>query len=609
MDPFEAWLAKNPNKLPTDDEVGALEEVESHGDHSAVSNKGAKGSMQVMPLTAKLAGVTDMNDPAQMRQAGAKYFAFLLDKYGGGRDKAVAAYNAGPTRVDRGSPLPEEATNHVRKFNDAYRRRTSRPDDVAHLAQRHPITLGMVKDDLAAPELKAPSVKSDKLAKVTEWLDLFSRPAEGAGVLEKTVNALNPVTNVAGMSAHALQNWNEGGPWTTRTPGIGVQVPNSAAVDAAALAGPTVLRGVASIPKALEHAVQETFNPVRGGVGARIWAAPKPAEVKAFDADKNAGMTPRELFAKYGMYEDPNDGKVFKEVNDQFSMATGTPVTKTYQPMEDILKHDELYSRHPELRGAQIRLLDTSKPENKNTEGQHLGNMKFEVSPEVAADPERLRSVLLHEAQHGLDSARGADPGYDPRALPRETKEERQRLTNEANAHQRSAETAKSVTQVLEALKADPSLKVSEAITQVSTKLPTEARRALTNRITQLRRQNLTIDDAIAAAKEDAELSHAAWEAKGAERDAAPRITSYEANLRYDRNVGESRASAVQERINLSDDERRARFPDQDMRYPMADQLTAEQGYTLGDVPQPRGGGTVAARKRRAYNAPNKESD
>jgi soluble lytic murein transglycosylase-like protein len=92
--------------------VESVAKTESGFDPTAISPKGAIGVMQLMPATAKAMGV-DANDPAQNIDAGARLLRELLMKYGGDVVKALAAYNAGESAVDRYQGVPPYAeTQH-----------------------------------------------------------------------------------------------------------------------------------------------------------------------------------------------------------------------------------------------------------------------------------------------------------------------------------------------------------------------------------------------------------------------------------------------------------------------------------------------------------------
>lgn len=105
------------------DLIQSIIRQESGGKVRARSNKGAQGLMQLMPGTAAKLGVTDAYDGDANVEAGTRYFSELLDRYNGDMVKALAAYNAGPHRVDqyKGVP-PYSETRHyvaaiVRDFN------------------------------------------------------------------------------------------------------------------------------------------------------------------------------------------------------------------------------------------------------------------------------------------------------------------------------------------------------------------------------------------------------------------------------------------------------------------------------------------------------------
>jgi len=81
--------------------IHAVIQVESSYNAHTVSHAGAKGLMQLMDGTAKGLGVENSFDPVQNIDGGTKYLAMLLRKYEGQTPVALAAYNAGPGRLDR----------------------------------------------------------------------------------------------------------------------------------------------------------------------------------------------------------------------------------------------------------------------------------------------------------------------------------------------------------------------------------------------------------------------------------------------------------------------------------------------------------------------------
>jgi soluble lytic murein transglycosylase-like protein len=100
----------------------AIIKAESDFDARAVSKKGAKGLMQIMPQNFKLLGIKDPFDPTQNINAGARYFRQLYDRFKGKLALSLAAYNAGPTAVDRYKTIPpyEETEEYVRRVLKYY---------------------------------------------------------------------------------------------------------------------------------------------------------------------------------------------------------------------------------------------------------------------------------------------------------------------------------------------------------------------------------------------------------------------------------------------------------------------------------------------------------
>jgi soluble lytic murein transglycosylase-like protein len=72
----------------------------------ALSVAGAMGLMQIMPETAEMLGLDDPFDEVKNVDAGAKFLKMMLDRYQGDVRLALAAYNAGPGRVDKAGEVP-----------------------------------------------------------------------------------------------------------------------------------------------------------------------------------------------------------------------------------------------------------------------------------------------------------------------------------------------------------------------------------------------------------------------------------------------------------------------------------------------------------------------
>ena len=107
------------------DFLASVIHAESGYNVRAVSPKGARGLMQLMPKTAEQLGVKDSFDPASNVDGGTKYLRALLDQYNGDVPKALAAYNAGALRVAQYNGVPPYPETHayVRRIIADYNRK------------------------------------------------------------------------------------------------------------------------------------------------------------------------------------------------------------------------------------------------------------------------------------------------------------------------------------------------------------------------------------------------------------------------------------------------------------------------------------------------------
>lgn len=102
--------------------VHAVVKVESDFNPYALSRKGAMGLMQLMPQTAVVMNVGNSFNPQENIDGGVKYLRYLIDRYEGNLQLALAAYNSGETAVKKWGTIPpyRETQNYVQRIMKLY---------------------------------------------------------------------------------------------------------------------------------------------------------------------------------------------------------------------------------------------------------------------------------------------------------------------------------------------------------------------------------------------------------------------------------------------------------------------------------------------------------
>ena len=131
---LDSLIRQNGNRYNVDPYlIFLVMEQESHFNTHAVSPKGARGLMQLMPGTAARFGVKRSHDPAQNISGGTRYLRELLNRFNNRVDLVLASYNAGEGAVAKyGNRVPpyQETRNYVKKISYRYKRthaRTKKP--------------------------------------------------------------------------------------------------------------------------------------------------------------------------------------------------------------------------------------------------------------------------------------------------------------------------------------------------------------------------------------------------------------------------------------------------------------------------------------------------
>lgn len=158
--------ASQKYNLPPELILGVIKQ-ESGFKPCAESQCGAQGLMQLMPETAKDLGVKDSLNIEQNIDGGSRYLKQMLDQFGGDTKLALAAYNAGPSNVQKYGGIPpfEETQNYVRSvlshtqlFNGSLNTAVSQDTNALQPVDPEQLTLAMANSVISATPLELPKV-------------------------------------------------------------------------------------------------------------------------------------------------------------------------------------------------------------------------------------------------------------------------------------------------------------------------------------------------------------------------------------------------------------------------------------------------------------------
>jgi len=124
--PFANFISSAAEQHGVDaDLIVSVITAESKFNPKAISRKNARGLMQLLPETATRLGVKNIFDPQENINAGAKYLRELLDRYNNDLTLTLAAYNAGPQRIDQFKTIPpyRETISYIRLVEKTYKAR------------------------------------------------------------------------------------------------------------------------------------------------------------------------------------------------------------------------------------------------------------------------------------------------------------------------------------------------------------------------------------------------------------------------------------------------------------------------------------------------------
>ena len=143
---YDAIIEKYANHYSLDPSlIRSIIATESGFNPKAVSPKGARGLMQLMPATAERLGVSNSFDPEQNIHGGVKHFRSLMDNFNNNLTLSLAAYNAGENLVQRLGRVPEikETRNYIQSVTGRLEKKVDTPTQEA---PEHPPTYRFIDE-------------------------------------------------------------------------------------------------------------------------------------------------------------------------------------------------------------------------------------------------------------------------------------------------------------------------------------------------------------------------------------------------------------------------------------------------------------------------------
>ena len=174
------------------DLLNSVIHAESGFNSRAVSPKGARGLMQLMPSTANNLGVSNPFDAQQNVGGGSRYLRELLERYNFDLVKALAAYNAGPERVEQyhGVPPYRETRAYVARIIKEYNRKIAEQEKAEALAKKK--AEPQAKTAAAKSASAKPTTAKSSTANATTTAKPATHASSSATAQKRAANSTSP---------------------------------------------------------------------------------------------------------------------------------------------------------------------------------------------------------------------------------------------------------------------------------------------------------------------------------------------------------------------------------------------------------------------------------